>query len=150
VNGDGMLDLICTYYSLVGDPPGLNILTNNGNGSFLLAYSLAVDNNPLFNVLMSVTAVDLNGDGRVDLICANQIQDALLVLINIPTLTIHRSTNSVIVSWSSSWTNWVLQQNSNLATTNWTASSGIFDNGTNKSLTVTQPTGNLFFRLYCP
>jgi hypothetical protein len=42
---------------------------------------------------------------------------------------------------------WPLQQNSNLATTNWSTSGGISDNGTIKSITITSPTGNLFFRL---
>jgi hypothetical protein len=45
---------------------------------------------------------------------------------------------------------WPLQQNSNLATTNWSTSGGISDNGTIKSITITSPTGNLFFRLKQP
>ena len=64
-----------------------------------------------------------------------------------PLLTITRSGNSVTVSWPSPSTGWTLQQNSNLATTNWSASGGVSDDGTNKSLTITPATGNLFFRL---
>jgi hypothetical protein len=67
-----------------------------------------------------------------------------------PPLTITRSGNHVIVSWPSPSTGWTLQQNSSLAAANWTASSGIADDGTNKSLTFTSPAGNLFFRLKSP
>jgi hypothetical protein len=64
-----------------------------------------------------------------------------------PWLTITHSGHSVIISWPSPSTGFVLQQNSNLATTNWTTSGVISDDGTNKSITITSPTGNLFFRL---
>jgi hypothetical protein len=67
-----------------------------------------------------------------------------------PLLTITRSGNSVTVSWPSPSTGWTLQQNSNLATTNWSTSSGVSDNGTIKSITITSPAGNLFFRLSNP
>jgi hypothetical protein len=68
-----------------------------------------------------------------------------------PTLTVTHSGNNVIVSWSSPSTGFELQQNSNLATTNWTTTVfTISDDGTNKSITITSPTGNLFFRLKNP
>ena len=65
-----------------------------------------------------------------------------------PTLTVTHSGNSVTVSWPSPSTGFQLEQNSNLATTNWTTSGfTISDDGTNKSITISAPTGNLFFRL---
>jgi hypothetical protein len=66
-----------------------------------------------------------------------------------PTLTVTHSSNTVTVSWPSPATGFVLQQNSNLAVTNGWATSGfsISDDGTNKSITISSPTGNLFFRL---
>ena len=68
-----------------------------------------------------------------------------------PTLTITRSGNSVIVSWLSSTNGFTLQHNSNLATTNWTAGGyAISTNGTVESITISPPTGNLFFRLASP
>jgi hypothetical protein len=67
-----------------------------------------------------------------------------------PLLTITHSGNSVTVSWPSPSTGWTLQQNSNLATTSWSTSGGISDNGTIKSITITSPTGSLFFRLSNP
>jgi hypothetical protein len=69
----------------------------------------------------------------------------------LPNLTITFSGNSVIVSWPDTGT-YTLQQNSNLAATaGWTTSGYSIStaNGTN-SITITPPTGNLFFRLYNP
>ena len=58
--------------------------------------------------------------------------------------------NSVVVSWPNTGT-YTLQQNSNLAGGSWTTSgySITTSNGTN-SVTITPPTGNLFFRLKQP
>jgi hypothetical protein len=68
--------------------------------------------------------------------------------IGSPTLTVTHSGNNVIVSWPSPSSGFTLQQNSNLSTTNWAASGfTISDDGTNKSITLPGPTGNLFFRL---
>src|SRR5258708_2774346 len=65
-----------------------------------------------------------------------------------PTLTVTHSGNSVKVLWPSSSTGFVLQQNSDLSTGSWgTSGFTISDDGTNKSITITSPTGNLFFRL---
>jgi hypothetical protein len=76
---------------------------------------------------------------------------AVVQTAGLPNLSIARSGNSVIVSWPNTGT-YTLQQNSNLANTNtWTANGNIVTtaNGTN-SITITPPTGNLFFRLYNP
>jgi hypothetical protein len=69
-----------------------------------------------------------------------------------PLLTIfHTTTNTVVVSWPSPSTDWSLQQNTNLNTTNWNApAQAIADNGTIKSITVNPPTGNRFYRLFKP
>ena len=65
-----------------------------------------------------------------------------------PLLTVTHSGNSVMISWPSPSTDFVLQQNSDLTTTNWSTTSLIIsDNGTNKSIFITSPSGNLFFRL---
>ena len=66
-----------------------------------------------------------------------------------PFLSITYSGNKAIISWSSTSTDFVLQQNSNLANSSgWTDFIGtIGDNGTIKSVTNSTPTGNLFFRL---
>ena len=68
----------------------------------------------------------------------------------LPNLVITHSGNSVIVSWPDTGS-FTLQQNSNLATGSWSTSgySITTSNGTN-SITITPPTGNLFFRLQHP
>ena len=68
----------------------------------------------------------------------------------LPNLTITHAGNSVIVSWPDTG-NYTLQQNSNLAGGSWTSSVYTIttSNGTN-SITITPPTGNLFFRLKQP
>jgi hypothetical protein len=68
-----------------------------------------------------------------------------------PNLTIRfLRPNNVKVSWPDTGS-YTLQQNSDLATTNWTTSGYAIttNNGTN-SITITPPTGNLFFRLSNP
>jgi len=69
-----------------------------------------------------------------------------------PLLIITRSGNSVIVSWPSPSDDWTLQENGNLANSNgWSGYGGtVNDNSTNKSVTISPPTGNWFFRLKSP
>ena len=69
----------------------------------------------------------------------------------LPNLIISHSGNSVIVSWPNTGS-CTLQQNNNLAASvGWTTSGYTIttSNGTN-SITITPPTGNLFFRLSNP
>ena len=96
-----------------------------------------------------VAAADLNQDGGQDLIAVNSFDNDLSVLLNsaVYALKIKRTGSAISVTWPSVWANWTLQQNTNLATTNWVASSGVLDDGTTKSLTVGAPKGNSFFRL---
>jgi hypothetical protein len=69
-----------------------------------------------------------------------------------PLLTITlTSPNTVKVSWPSPSTGYSLQQNINLATTNWvTPVESVTDNGTTKFILVTPPAGNRFYRLINP
>jgi hypothetical protein len=66
-----------------------------------------------------------------------------------PLLTITHSGNSVIISWASPSTDFVLQQNSNVSNTNgWSDYVGtVSDDGTIKSVTISPPTGSRFSRL---
>jgi hypothetical protein len=108
-------------------------------------------------------SADVNNDGKLDLICANQSSNTLSVLINTsifppptstPSLNIIPSGNEMLVLWPSASAGWSLQQNPDLNTTDWSPSGydgyGISDDGTNKSLIITSSTGNLFFRLLHP
>jgi uncharacterized delta-60 repeat protein len=142
VNGDGKVDLISANFSDFT----LTVLTNNGNGSFGSNATYAVSAHPY-----SVIAADVNGDGQADLISANFTGSTLSVLTNAPTGLTTNIGNIAVISWRSPYTGFVLQQKSNLATTNWTTSSLLInDNGTTKSASNAPPVGNLFFRLTHP
>ena len=68
-----------------------------------------------------------------------------------PLLTITRSGANLIVSWPSPSTGFSLQENTNLATTNWASFPGpVGDDGTTKRVTNSAPLGNKFFRLMGP
>jgi hypothetical protein len=66
-----------------------------------------------------------------------------------PLLTVAQNGNQVLVSWPSPSTGYVLQQNPNVGNTNgWVNSAySIMDTNGLKSISLTSPTGNLFFRL---
>ena len=67
-----------------------------------------------------------------------------------PTLTVARSGSGVIVFWPMT-PGFVLQQNPDLTTSNWTASGyAVATNGSIESVTVAPPAGNLFFWLVRP
>jgi FG-GAP repeat len=68
-----------------------------------------------------------------------------------PSLTIQATiTNTVVVSWPSPSTGFVLQQNTNgLSSVNWSnVTATLQDNGTTKTLLVNPTGGNRFFRLF--
>ncbi|MBI3852787.1 MAG: hypothetical protein HY298_21240 [Verrucomicrobia bacterium] len=76
---------------------------------------------------------------------------AVVQMPGAPLLTIARSGANVIISWPSPSTGFYLQQNTNLATTNWTSFTGtVGDDGTTRSVTNSPPTGNKYFRLFHP
>ena len=77
VNGDGRLDLVSVNYSINMSSATLSVLTNNGNGGFVLSSSPQVG-----SYASSVTAADVNGDGRMDLISSSYGESALSVLTN--------------------------------------------------------------------
>ncbi len=83
VNGDGKVDLICANFL----DNTLSVLTNNGSGGFVMAstYFIAAGSNPNFgsgSQPISLTAADVNGDGKPDLVCANFNGNTLSVLTN--------------------------------------------------------------------
>jgi hypothetical protein len=84
VNGDGSLDLIIPISVFNCADPSHNsagntlvVLTNNGSGVFGSNATLSVGTGPI-----DVAAADVNGDGCVDLICANCNGNSWTVLTN--------------------------------------------------------------------
>lgn len=146
MNGDGKLDVVTANSS----DSTLTVLTNGGNG--FLGFNATLNTGLGPNALV---AADVNGDGRMDLITPNAGTNTLTVLTQMipvpPLLNIRqKSFNSFDISWSSLYTDFVLQTNGSLTTVNWSdvecpiATS----NGTNQSASITSvPPGNLFFRL---
>lgn len=61
-NGDGLSDLATTKDS--GSAGDVGVLINNGNGTF----APRIDYDGIFEELISLAAVDLNGDGKPDLV----------------------------------------------------------------------------------
>lgn len=60
-------------------------------------------------------------------------------------------TNTVVISWPSPAAGFVLQQNTNLGSTNWTTvATPPTDDGSTRSVIVSPPVGNRFYRLRNP
>ena len=79
VNGDGKLDLIADDYGDFNGSRALTVVTNDGSGGFAIASTIAMG---LSTYPISVTAADVNGDGKVDLITANSGDNTLSVFTN--------------------------------------------------------------------
>ena len=75
VNGDGRPDLISANVN----GGSLTILTNDGNGGFAFSATLS-ENWPGGSV--TVAAADVNGDGKLDLVCANEELSTAIVFTN--------------------------------------------------------------------
>lgn len=142
INGDGKTDLVVgTIYGNVYTDTGLTVLTNDGAGNFttfIKLYAAGPD---------AEVVADINGDGKADLVALESPLNRVAVFLQVPQLTINQQADSVLVSWPASWSNWVLQANADVSTTNWAPRSDVSNDGTNKSLTVPISPTNLFFRL---
>jgi hypothetical protein len=93
------------------------------------------------------SGIAVDGSDRVYVADAgnNRISTGTLL----PAMSIESSSISVIVSWPAPSAGFVLQQNSDIGNASgWSnISYSISDDGTNKSITVSMPMGNQFFRL---
>ena len=145
-SGSRQMDIACAELN-----NSVQIFTNTDSGVFGL--------NTTVNFTIpqkSLVTTDVNGDSKPDLITANYSSPMLTVLTQRspagPLLKITRSAlNSITISWISASTNFVLQTNNNLATTNWFPGNLpiIVASGTNQSANlISPPPGKLFFRLH--
>jgi hypothetical protein len=137
---------------LIGGYGGLYVYRTNGT-----VLSFLANPNPTTNTAFgSVAWVGLKravvGDFRSNIGGTDNGVAYLFEIDPQPSLKIWRTlTNTVAISWPSP--GWTLQQNSNgvLAAANWSSiTSGILDDGTTRTLVVSAPSGNRFFRLVNP
>jgi hypothetical protein len=77
LKGIGKLDLICANAGTNGNGTTLTIFTNNGSGVLVSNVALTVGSDPI-----SIAVADVNGDGKMDLISANNLGNSLTVLTN--------------------------------------------------------------------
>ena len=97
VNGDGKLDLICANWDSGGGNT-LTVLTNNGSGGFVLASS------PNVGVATPwVVEADVNGDGKVDLICPDYSDNTLNVLTNDGNCGFVLASSPSVAAWHPIW-----------------------------------------------
>ena len=69
----------------------------------------------------------------------------------IPRLEIQSVTNAVVLTWSTNFPAFALQENATLGTTNWMSATNVIKVvGDAKEVTVSPPTGTRFFRLHKP
>jgi hypothetical protein len=79
INGDGKVDIIAASWISVS----LSVLTNDGAGNFSSECIVDVlDQDTRFGCPDGVAAADMNGDGKVDLICANWCAGLIQVFTN--------------------------------------------------------------------
>jgi hypothetical protein len=77
-NGDGILDL--AVFSEAGGIPGIEISLGNGDGTFRSFAKLPTSCGSNFN-LCGAAAVDINGDGKLDLVVRNSPANTVQVLL---------------------------------------------------------------------
>jgi hypothetical protein len=77
VNNDGKLDLISA-----NNGNTLTVLTNNGNGGFGFSSTISTGLGYTPNCTCSLCAADVNHDGWADLVCANGLNNTLMVFTN--------------------------------------------------------------------
>ncbi len=133
-------------------PSGTNwvVTTVGGSAAGLSGFADGVGTNALF-CYPSGLAIDNLGYLFVADSGNNTVRTTEPVVSSPPLLMIARTApNTLLISWPSPSTGFILQQNSNLGNpSGWSSFAGTpNDNGTNKSVTISPSTGNtLYFRL---
>src|SRR2546427_8843092 len=78
LNGDGILDLVLTNYAL----SVVSVLPGNGDGTFKEARDFPTrDGDPVDDAPTSVVAADLNRDGLLDLVTANNSSETVAIFL---------------------------------------------------------------------
>jgi beta-glucosidase len=153
-DNDGNLDLAVCGSGSSGSIT--KIYRNNSNGTFT-----DIGAGLIGAYYGSLAWSDYNKDGYLDLALCGSSDEGLITGIYknkanpnglSPLLTIaFLGTHSAVISWPSPSAGYVLQQNPDLTTTNWSNFSGtVNDDGVNKRVTNNPSTNHMFFRLVFP
>lgn len=125
---NGNLNLLTGTFA--GLPQGATLSAIHANSN----YTFTVDYDTKGLTLRDPVATPISGPGNPPMLA-----------IFIP------STDTVVVSWPSPSTGFVLQENSDLTTTNWVSPPQTpIENGPNRQITINPVTGQNFFRLFKP
>jgi hypothetical protein len=131
-------------YGLVSPPTGAAI-----DASGVITWTPGTNQCPSTN---TITTVAMATDAFDQINPVLTATNSFTVFVVQPVLSIQLTqTNSVVISWSSPATGFVLQQNAALNTTNWVNNAGPTNvvNGQNQ-VTVLPPAGTNFYRLLHP
>jgi len=152
LNRDGSTDLISLNENNMNGMANssLTVLTNNGSGDFGYNTTILVDFEPGMGL-----AADLGNDGEMDLVVNSGWFSRFTVLTQVPfappVLQIQNAGQNTSFSWSSFSSDFLVQSNSNLNSSNWVNCGypvTISPTYTNFSLSLTSaPAGQMFFRL---
>jgi uncharacterized delta-60 repeat protein len=132
------------YATIKYSSAGVPLLTNRYSGPgtrYDEAYAIAVDGSG--NVFVTGQSWNITSYDYVTI----KYSSAGGPLLSIACTT----TNTLALSWPSPWTDFTLQQNTIVATTNWTPVGNTpADDGTNKTVIIDPPERNRFYRLFRP
>jgi hypothetical protein len=137
----------------------LTVLPNDGVGGFISRAVLRLASYPQIGVSRWGGDRRLHDDGTVDLACANNHDTTLSELLPVDSpasklsLTAVSGTNHIALSWSSIFTNSLIQTTTNPSNPNWQTGGypGTIANDRNMSTAITSPPrGSLYFRLVTP
>ena len=79
LDGDGNIDLAVANY----DTDDVSVLWGNGDGTFTPgASTFIVGTNPNGEAPVAIAIADINGDGKLDIVTANELADTVSVLLN--------------------------------------------------------------------
>ena len=134
-------------FSINGNQIGSEITLSTSSGQwqqFIAIWNSGANNSAAISVVDdNPNGYTYGNDFALDDFSFSQMTPSLSVTLS--------GINKIIISWPSPSVGFVLQQNTNLTTTNWTDSILLVnDNGTTKSVTNSATAGNLFFRLWHP
>ncbi len=132
-------------------PPGGGTATGDGVYTNGTTATVLATPNPGY-AFINWTENDVVVSASASYSFTNIINPSLVAnFVAVPTLCFSTHTNALVLSWPTNFDAFVLQQNSDLATTNWLNAAGSMSVvGTNKQAVIFPLAGRCFFRLTMP